>query len=51
MNRRVKLGNRRSGTVTVEAALVLPFVMLFFLGIMEFGRFLMTVNVFNNAVR
>jgi len=41
----------RSGNVLVEAALVLPMVILVILGIMEYGRYLMTVNLFNNAVR
>ncbi len=35
----------------VEAALVLPFVILFFLGLFEYGRWLMTEHVYNNAVR
>ena len=51
MNRQGKRRNRRLGAVTVEAALVLPLVVLFLLGIVEFGRFLVTVNVFNNAAR
>jgi Flp pilus assembly protein TadG len=51
MNRRETRENRRWGAVTVEAALVLPLVLLFLFGIMEFGRFLVTVNVFNNAAR
>jgi Flp pilus assembly protein TadG len=42
---------RRSGAVLVEAALVLPMVLLFFVGVMEFGRWLMTANVYNNAAR
>ena len=37
--------------MTVEAALVLPLVFLFLLGIMEYARFLMFEHVFNNAVR
>jgi Flp pilus assembly protein TadG len=41
----------RSGLVLVEAALVLPFVILVIVGILEYGRYLMTVNLFNNAVR
>lgn len=42
---------RRTGAVLVEAGLVLPLVLLFFLGIMEFGRYFMTVQIFNNAAR
>jgi hypothetical protein len=33
----------------VEAALVLPVVLLFLMGIIEFGRWFMYVNVYNNA--
>ena len=46
-------GERRTcrGAVLVEAALVLPIVLLFFLGLIEYGRWLMTEHVFNNAVR
>jgi Flp pilus assembly protein TadG len=40
---------RRSGAVTVEAALVLPIVFLMFLGILEYGRFLLMKHVFSNA--
>ena len=50
MNPSRKRGNRRTGAVLVEAALVLPVVLLFLLGIMEYGRFLMTFHVFTNAV-
>ena len=37
--------------MTVEAALVLPLVFLFLLGVMEYARFLMFEHVFSNAVR
>ena len=50
MNSQRKASDRRRGAVLVEAALILPLVLLFLLGIMEFGRWLMTVNVYNNAV-
>ena len=42
MKRHGRGGRRRAGPVLVEAALVLPLVFLFILGIMEYGRFLMT---------
>jgi Flp pilus assembly protein TadG len=42
---------RRRGAVLVEAALVLPVVLLLILGVMEYGRFLMTLHLFNNAAR
>jgi Flp pilus assembly protein TadG len=44
-------GDGRRGAALVEAALVLPLVFLFLLGIMEYARFLMFEHVFNNAVR
>lgn len=43
--------HRRHGAVVVEAAIVLPLMLMFLLGIMEFGRYFMTVQLFNNAVR
>jgi Flp pilus assembly protein TadG len=50
MNPPRKGGNRRTGAVVVEAAMVLPMVLLFLLGIMEYGRYLMTVHLCTNAV-
>jgi Flp pilus assembly protein TadG len=41
----------RPGSVTVETALVLPLVLLFILGLFEYGRYEMTVQLFNNAAR
>jgi Flp pilus assembly protein TadG len=41
----------RQGSLTVEMALVLPLVLLLILGLFEYGRFLMTVQLFNNAAR
>ncbi len=35
----------------VEAALVLPMVFLFIFGLFEYGRFLMTLHLVNNAAR
>ncbi|MCE9544506.1 MAG: pilus assembly protein [Planctomycetia bacterium] len=40
---------RRSGAVTVEAALVLPILLIFILGTFEYGRYYMTVHLFTNA--
>ena len=45
------LARNRSGAVLVEAGLVLPLVLMFVLGVMEFGRYFMTVQLFNNAAR
>jgi Flp pilus assembly protein TadG len=50
MNLRRSGGKRRRGSALVEAALVLPWVLLFLLGIMEYGRYLMTLHLFTNAV-
>jgi Flp pilus assembly protein TadG len=42
---------RRRGAVFVEAGLVLPLVLMFLLGVMEFGRYFMTMQVFNNGAQ
>ncbi len=42
---------RRTGAVLVEAAIVLPLLLLFILGVMEYGRYLMTMHIFQNAAR
>jgi Flp pilus assembly protein TadG len=42
---------RRRGVSVVEAALVLPLVILFLLGILEYGRYVMTLQVLTNAAR
>ncbi len=49
--RRGRGGRRRAGQTIVEAALVLPIVLMFILGIFEYGRYLMYEHIFNNAVR
>jgi Flp pilus assembly protein TadG len=41
----------RRGEVVVEAALVLPIILLFLIGIFEYGRYMMTLHVFHNATR
>lgn len=41
---------RRGGAV-VETALVLPFVLLFLFGIMEYGRYILALQIFTNAAR
>jgi Flp pilus assembly protein TadG len=43
--------NRRRGGVTVEAALVLPVIITFLFGIMEYGRYLMMLQILTNAAR
>lgn len=41
----------RPGTAAVEFAVILPFVMVLFLGIIEFGRVLMVQQILTNAAR
>ena len=42
---------RRSGRSAVEAMLVLPVVITFLFGILEYGRYVMTMQVLTNAAR
>ena len=44
-----RTGLRRRGAVAVEAALVLPMVIVFLFGILEYGRYVMTLQVMTNA--
>lgn len=46
-----KTRRRRSGTAAVEFAVILPFIMVLFLGIIEFGRVLMVQQILTNAAR
>jgi Flp pilus assembly protein TadG len=41
----------RKGAVTVETALVLPLMLLFLFGIMEYGRYVLCLQVVTNAAR
>jgi Flp pilus assembly protein TadG len=41
----------RRGAVTVETALVLPLVLLFLMGILEYGRYVMMLQLITNAAR
>ena len=41
---------RRAGAALVEAAFVLPIVILFVMGLFEYGRYFLMVHVCNNAV-
>lgn len=43
--------SRRRGGAVVEAAMVLPLVILFLMGILEYGRYVMTLQVLTNAAR
>lgn len=49
--RRKSARSHRSGAVTVETALVLPLVLLFLFGILEYGRYVMMLQVLTNAAR
>ena len=40
----------RAGAATVEAAFVLPIVLLFIMGLFEYGRYYLMVHVCDNAV-
>lgn len=51
MIRRKANGRRRRGTLIVEAALVLSLLMMFLLGIFEYSRFLLTINMLELGVR
>jgi Flp pilus assembly protein TadG len=53
MNRtkRFRLAPRRRGAALVEAAMVLPLVFMFLFGILEYGRYVMTLQVLTNAAR
>jgi Flp pilus assembly protein TadG len=42
---------RRRGAAAVEAALVLPVVIMFLFGILEYGRYLMMMQIVTNAAR
>jgi Flp pilus assembly protein TadG len=41
---------KRAGAAIVEAALVLPFVIMFIMGLFEYGRYFLMVHVCSNAV-
>lgn len=42
---------QRRGATTVETAFVILPMVIFLFGVFEYGRFLMVMNVFNNAAR
>lgn len=49
--RRAARTRRRKGGAIVETALVLPLMLLFLFGIMEYGRYVLSVQVVTNAAR
>jgi len=46
-----KRSTPRRGAATVETALVLPICLLFLFGILEYGRYIMVLQVTTNAAR
>ena len=50
-NRRTSPRSKRRAAAAIEAALVLPVVVLFLFGIFEYGRYLMFLQIFTNAAR
>ena len=46
----LRRSQRRAGAATVEAAFVLPVVLLFIMGLFEYGRYYLMVHVCNNAI-
>ncbi len=44
-------GRDRRGSAVVQAAIVLPFILLFLFGIMEYSRYVMLLQLVNNAAR
>ena len=50
MDRITKRSGRQPGAVTVEAAFVLPVVLLFIMGLVEYGRYYLMVHICSNAV-
>lgn len=51
MTRARKRPSRRRGAAVVEAAVVLPVILLFLFGVIEYGRCLMTLHLAQNAAR
>jgi hypothetical protein len=43
-------GRRRKGGAVVEAAMLLPLLLMFYFGILEYSRWLMTIQTVHNAV-
>ncbi len=48
--RRARRSRRRAGAAIVEAAIVLPIVLTFIMGLFEYGRYYLMVHVCENAV-
>ena len=50
-HRKIPAGRRRTGAAMLEAAIVLPILIMLFLGIIEMGRVMMLNQVATNAAR
>jgi Flp pilus assembly protein TadG len=48
---RIRQSARRSGATAVESAFVIAIALLFFFGIFEYGRYVMTRQIMENAAR
>lgn len=48
---RRRRANRRKGSTIVQAAIVLPVVLMFLFGILEYSRYVMLLQVMTNAAR
>lgn len=49
--RRHRRANRRDGSTIVQAAIVLPVVLMFLFGILEYSRYVMLLQIMTNAAR
>jgi Flp pilus assembly protein TadG len=49
-NRNLRRPRRRAGAAIVEAAFVLPMVLLFIMGLFEYGRYFLMIHICENAV-
>jgi Flp pilus assembly protein TadG len=50
-HRNRRASGRRTGAALVEAALVLPVVCMFLFGVLEYGRYVMMLQLLTNAAR
>jgi len=50
ISRTARYSRRRAGAAIVEAAIVLPIVLLFIMGLFEYGRYYLMVHICENAV-
>ena len=48
--RQLRANARRRGAALIEAAFILPVVIMFIMGLLEYGRYFLMIHVCNNAV-